>query len=130
MNRDNSIAVSLDRVLVELFALGFRNARPTVIGDTTTFFGGMMGCVVNGILTVHDWECIEFGLRSVKEGRVHVCENLGSGVGSLYDKLRSEFPLFRGSPPPGHPYPGAFHDPPVARQAPKTRKGKKGRGRR
>jgi len=126
MNRDNSIAVSLDRVLNEMSALGIR-----MEGNNSTFFGGMMDCVVDGIMTVHDWQCIEFGLRSVKEGRAHVCYPLRPGSPcSLYDTLRSDFPFFRGSPPPGHPYPGAFHDPPVARPAPKTRKGKKCRGRR
>jgi hypothetical protein len=126
MDRDHT-PVSLDVVLAKMHALGIRMGRPTVIGDNSTFFGQMMGRAVDGILTVEEWQCIEFGLRSVKEGRAHVVTDLGSQfLGSLYDQLRPEFPFLKGSPPLGHPYPGAYHDPPAARQ---QRKGKKGRGR-
>jgi hypothetical protein len=106
-----------------MFEQIYADAEALGIGSPTFLFCAERQLHTSG-MTVHEWDSTIFALRHMKEGLVPADSPVWTS-GSF------TFPLFKGNPPPGHPFPAAFFDapaPPVISK--KARKGKKLRRRR
>jgi hypothetical protein len=100
------------------------------IHDDSALYADMFQLVGNGTLDMDDWECIKSCVRSFRQGLSHVDSPWEApSMRCIYAKLRSVFPIFKGKPPPEHPFPAAYFDVP-ARPSTKARKSKKLRRRR
>jgi hypothetical protein len=83
-----------------MFTIGIR--IPT--DNYNSFFGEMIGRTNK---TAQEWRLFTTALRLFK-GSIDVSD---PACRDMYDLLSPSFPLFSGTPPPGHPHPAAFLDP-------------------
>ena len=119
-NTLSTMSQSNDEVAFEQI---YSDAEVLGIGSPAFLF-----CVVRQLhtsgMTNAEWDSTIFSLRHMKVGLVPADSPVWTS-GSF------TFPLFKGNPPPGHPFPAAFFDvpaPPVVGKT--TSKGKKLRRRR